>query len=55
MLLSWGTKDQETIMEYVLLGVAIFFEILASSLLHTSKGFTQFIIRQGVRLHIRFR
>ena len=29
-------------MEYVLLGVAIFFEILASSLLHTSKGFTQF-------------
>ena len=42
MLLSWGTKDQETIMEYVLLGIAIFFEILASSLLHTSKGFTQF-------------
>ncbi|WP_297239004.1 multidrug efflux SMR transporter [uncultured Faecalicoccus sp.] len=28
-------------MEYVLLGIAIFFEILASSLLHTSKGFTQ--------------
>ena len=29
-------------MEYVLLSIAIFFEILASSLLHTSKGFTQF-------------